>query len=286
MATVVFTGCSTRCSLGESVRRSSNSSKSGECRRPVTITISSCGGGSGVTEGLSFVCTFGGEGACSFFGDLIRSSLLICRIAAAPLARGDAGGFEIVWSGRSTPLLLPAGVCGVSGGVGGTVVCAVATEPTPSELGAFLLLGDEGVCGGGGAGPFSFFTTPFFSTSAAAAAVAAVLLLLLLLLLPLTLVRLSAGSTGGNTGAGTDVGGGGDFLASLCTLLLLSLAAATADGVVVVELGVVVVVVELGTAEGGDCADFALLSSSTGTGVDSFESLDDFDKDVGVSGSL
>lgn len=273
--------------LAGSLGRSSNSSTSGECRRPaVTMTMSSWdggGGGSGVTEGLSFICCccFGGEGACSFFGDLIRSSLLICRLL--PIVIGDAGGgFEIVWSGRSTPLLvLPAGVCGVSGGVGGTVVVCAAV--TPSELGgagAFLLLGDEGVCGGGGAGPFSFFRmAPFFSTSAAAVA-------------PLT----SAGSTGGNTGAGTvDVVGvvvavaGDDFLASLCTLLLLSLVAA-ADGGVVAELGVVVVV-----AAGGDCAaaaagpvaaGFALLSSSTGTGVDSFESLDDFDKDVGVSGSL
>lgn len=271
--------------LAVSLGKSSNSSTSGECRRPaVTMTMSSWdggGGGSGVTEGLSFICCccFGGEGACSFFGDLIRSSLLICRLL--PIVIGEAGGgFEIVWSGRSTPLLvLPAGVCGVSGGVGGTVVCAAVT---PSELGgagAFLLLGDEGVCGGGGAGPFSFFrTAPFFSTSAAAVA-------------PLT----SAGSTGGNTGAGTVDGvgvvvavAGDDFLASLCTLLLLSLVAA-ADGGVVAELGVVVVVV----AAGGDCAaagpvaaGFALLSSSTGTGVDSFESLDDFDKDVGVSGSL
>lgn len=279
---VVLTG-----SLGSS----SNSSTSGEFRRPpVTITMSSWdggGGGSGVTVGLSFVCCFGGEGACSFFGDLIRSSLLICRL---PIVIGEAGGFEIVWSGRSTPLLvllLPAGVCGVSGGVGGTVVCAVVT---PSELGgAFLLLGDEGVCGGGGAGPFSFFRTPFFSPS------------VLPPLLPLTLA--SAGSTGGNTGAGTVdvvvvvVVVGDDFLASLCTLLLLSLAAAAAvaaaaDGGVV-ELGVVVAA----DGVGGDCAagvpaaaaaaaGFALLSSSTGTGVDSFESLDDFDKDVGVSGSL
>lgn len=272
--------------LAGSLGRSSNSSTSGECRRPaVTITMSSWdggGGGSGVTEGLSFICCcFGGEGACSFFGDLIRSSLLICRLLPIVIGEAGGGGFEIVWSGRSTPLLvLPAGVCGVSGGVGGTVVCAAAAV-TPSELGgagAFLLLGDEGVCGGGGAGPFSFFrTAPFFSTSAVAAT-------------PLT----SAGSTGGNTGAGTvDVVGvvvavaGDDFLASLCTLLLLSLVAA-ADGGVVVELGVVVV------AAGGDCAaaagpvaaGFALLSSSTGTGVDSFESLDDFDKDVGVSGSL
>lgn len=270
MATGVLTGC---CSLGSS----SNSSTSGECRRPVTITMSSCGGGgggSGVTDGLSFVCCcFGGEGACSFFGDLIRSSLLICRL---PIVIGEAGGFEIVvWSGRSTPLL--AGVCGVSGGVGGTVVCAVVVA-TSSELGgAVLLLGDKGVCGGGGAGPFSFFGTPFFSTSAA----------------PLTLFRASAGSTGGNTGAGTVDVVGDDFLASLCTLLLLSLAtaAAAADGGVV-ELGVVVAVDGGG---GGDCAagpaaaaatGFVLLSSSTGTGVDSFESLDDFDKDVGVSGSL
>lgn len=73
--------------------------------------------------------------------------------------------------------------------------------------------------------------TPFFSTSA----------LLLLLLLPLVLTKLSVGSpslsfvdrcaVGGNTGAGTVVVG--DFLVSLCTLLLLSLAtgvvAAVAD---------------------------------------------------------
>lgn len=64
--------------------------------------------------------------------------------------------------------------------------------------------------------------TPFFSTSA----------LLLLLLLPLVLTKLSVGSAvGGNTGAGTVVVG--DFLVSLCTLLLLSLAtgvvAAVAD---------------------------------------------------------
>lgn len=69
--------------------------------------------------------------------------------------------------------------------------------------------------------------TPFFSTSA---------LLLLLLLLPLVLTKLSVGSpslslvvaaarcaVGGNTGAGTVVVVG-DFLVSLCTLLLLSLA--------------------------------------------------------------
>lgn len=70
--------------------------------------------------------------------------------------------------------------------------------------------------------------TPFFSTSA----------LLLLLLLPLVLTKLSFGSPSlsladrcaadGNTGAGTVEG---DFLESLCTLLLLSLATVAAVAV-------------------------------------------------------
>lgn len=215
---------------------------------------------------------------------MISSSLLICL----PRDGGDAGGLvTAILSTRST--LFVAGVCGVSGGVRGTVGCA--DELTPRVLGAFLQLGDAGAWGGGGAGPFSFLMTPFFSSSA--------LLLLLLLLLLLEFAKFSADSIsslvdrctiGGNTGAVT-VGCG--FLTSLCELLLLSLAiaaAAAATGVVDVAVGDELEV-ELGPTVGIcaaaaiGAAGFVLLSSSTGTGVVSFESRDDFDKDVGVSGT-
>lgn len=80
MATVVFTS-SCSLGLGESVRRSavssldSSSGVSPLLAEPVTTTASS--DGCGDEEGLlSFGVVFGGDGACSFFGDLISSSLL------------------------------------------------------------------------------------------------------------------------------------------------------------------------------------------------------------------
>lgn len=145
MATVVFIKSSSSLGFGESVLRSLNVSSSGRSlllAGLVTTTPASSDGGCGEAEGLlvSLREDFGGEGACSFLGDLISSSLLAWR---SNVNGGDAGFDEIavVVSGRSTPLT--PGVRGVSGGVGGTVVWE--DEVTPSELGAFRLLGDEGV---------------------------------------------------------------------------------------------------------------------------------------------
>lgn len=139
MATVVFESSSSL-GFGDSVLRSSVSSSgiSLLLAELVTTTLSSKDG-CGEEDGLpSFNEGFGGgDGACSFLGDFTSSSTLVSRSNV----NGEAG-FEItVVSGRSTPLF--SGVCGVSGGVGGTVVWE--DELTPIELGAFRLLGDEGV---------------------------------------------------------------------------------------------------------------------------------------------
>lgn len=118
MATVVFK-ISSSLGFGESVLRSTVSSSGISLLLAGLVTTTpTSSDGCGEEEGLlSFWENFGGDGACSFLGDFISSSLLAWRSNVT----GDAGGFEIaVVSGRSTPLF--PGVCGVSGGVGGTVV--------------------------------------------------------------------------------------------------------------------------------------------------------------------
>lgn len=125
MATVVFVKSSSSLGFGESVLRSNVVSSSGRSlllAGLVTTTPASSDGGCGEAEGLLISLReddFGGEGACSFLGDFISSSLLGWR---SNVNGGDAGFDEIavVVSGRSTPLT--PGVRGVSGGVGGTVV--------------------------------------------------------------------------------------------------------------------------------------------------------------------
>lgn len=222
-----------------------------------------------------------------------------------------------VASGRSsafTEVSLSGGVCGVSGGVGGTTSFDTDSSNGSNIDGCCFTVGDVGVCGGGGAGPF-FIAEALADPPATATFLCSIPTAGSECTSP---VGRAEGDASETTSLGTGITGVGTFttpplifdeeedvLIVCCgetsppagdTAVAGTIAGVGCDFLISVLVSTLTGVFSSGTGPGGPAAPtgigigpiFVLLGSSSvvGMGVDSFESLDDFDRDVGVSGSF